>query len=272
MAAYVGCKRTSIQSNVTADFSIFEICHGDWQQIASQWTHSTKGIEDLVMTEFDELPPLRKKTLSGHVQTRRAPTVEQIQRAKAHGYSNLLERAEINDRSSPDYVVSEVLVFMMRETKAHNNRALFDKLFLVLWNRIQRSFPWYIPGRDGTEDSSQLQMEEMVLDNLGALIANDQADYDEDLDYYEVSFDQAIKFDRIDAWRSVMGHTAKRVSMTTDDEEERLTAEVKVALTKLANDAFVENEEKIYLKESLRAIGQLPEKEREVMLYMTCAP
>ena len=33
-------------------------------------------------------------------------------------------------------------------------------------------------------------------------------------------------------------------------------------------ESFNENEEKIYLKESLRAIGQLPEKEREVMLYM----
>ncbi|SCZ51246.1 hypothetical protein SAMN04488118_101446 [Epibacterium ulvae] len=219
------------------------------------------------MNEFDELPPLRKTTISGRVQVRRARTVEQIQRAKKHGYANLLERVEINDRSSPDYVVSEVLVFLMRETKTHNNRALFDKLFFVLWQRIKRSFPWYIPGQDGTDDSSQLQMEDMVLDSLGALIASDQADYDEDLDYYEVSFDQAIKFDRIDAWRSVMGNAAKRVSMTTGDEEERLTAEVKTALTKMASDDFVENEEKIYLKESLRAISQLPEKEREVMLY-----
>lgn len=220
------------------------------------------------MNELKELPPLRKKTVLGHVLARRARTVEQIQRAKKNGYVRLLERAEINNRSSPDYVVSEVLVFMMRETKTHNNRAMFEKLFLVLWQRIQRSFPWYIPGRDGTDDSNQLQMEDMVLDNLGALIASDQADYDEDLDYYEVSFDQAIKFDRIDAWRSVMGHAAKRVSMTTGDEEERLTAEVKSALTKLARDAFVKNEEKNYLKESLRAISQLPEKEREVMLYM----
>ncbi len=219
------------------------------------------------MNEFDKLPPLRKVVGTGEVQVRRKRTVEQIQRAKKNGYANLLKRAEINNRSSPDYVVSEALIFMMRETKTHNNRALFDKLFLVLWQRIQRSFPWYIPGRDGTDDSNQLQMEDMVLDNLGALIASDQADYDEDLDYYEVSFDQALKFDRIDAWRSVMGHAAKRVSMTTGDDEERLTSEVKSALTKIAKDAFVENEEKIYLNESFRAISQLPEKEREVMLY-----
>lgn len=144
------------------------------------------------MSDFDELPPLRKQVGASGVQVRRKRTLEQIQRAKTQGYEHLLERAEIKDRSSTDYVVSEVLIFMMRETKSHNNRVLFDKLFLVLWQRVQRSFPWFKPGRDGTTDVDQLQMEEMVMDNLGRLISQDQADYDEDLDYYEVSFDQAL--------------------------------------------------------------------------------
>lgn len=220
------------------------------------------------MDKFDILPPLRKTAGISGIQVRRKHTVEQIQRSRKLGYADLLERAEIKNRSSPDYIVSEVLIFMMRETKTHNSRALFDKLFLVLWQRVQRSFPWYALGGNGTSDTNQLQMEERVMDNLADLISRDQADYDEDLDYYEVSFNQALKFDRIDAWRSVMGHTNRRVPMTTGDDEVRTTLEVKSALTKIAVNAFKENEEKIYLKQTLRAINQLPDKEREVMLYI----
>lgn len=220
------------------------------------------------MDKFDKLPPLRKPSGTNGVQVRRKRTVEQIQRARKLGYADLLERAEIKDRSSPDYIASEVLIFMMRETKTHNNRALFDKLFLVLWQRVQRSFPWCIPGRDGTSDTNQLQMEERVMDKLADLILRDQADYDEELDYYEVSFDQALKFDRIDAWRSVMGHANRRVPMTTGDDEERTTSEVKSALTNIAISTFKESEEKNYLKQTFHAISQLPDKEREVMLYI----
>ena len=79
------------------------------------------------MSEFDELPPLRKKTTSGQVQVRRARTAEQIQRARKDGHENLLKRAIIGNRSSPDYVVSEVIVFMMRDTKKVSINAGIDQ-------------------------------------------------------------------------------------------------------------------------------------------------
>jgi hypothetical protein len=218
------------------------------------------------MSEFDELPPLRKKTTSGQVQVRRARTAEQIQRARKDGHENLLKRAIIGNRSSPDYVVSEVIVFMMRDTKKHNNRRLFDKYFWILSQRVQRSFRWYVPGGAGTRDSDQLKMEEMVIDKLNVLISKDMEGYDERLDYYEVSFDQALMYDRKDAWRSVMGKAKRRVSMTNGDEDERLTPEVKLALTDMANDNFAESEKRNYLLRCLAAIKELPDKEREVMM------
>jgi hypothetical protein len=67
---------------------------------------------------------------------------------------------------------------MMRDTKKHNNRRLFDKYFWILSQRIQRSFRWYIPGGAGTSDSDQLKMEEMVIDKLNLLISKDMDGYD----------------------------------------------------------------------------------------------
>lgn len=219
------------------------------------------------MNNFDELPPLRMLTVSGQVQVRRARTVEQIQRARKDGHDDLVKRAMIGDRSSSDYVVSEVLIFMMRDTKKHNNRRMFDKYFWILSQRVQRSFRWQNLGGAPTSDLDQLRMEEMVMDKLNMLISKDMEGYDERLDYYEVSFDQALMCDRQDAWRSVMGKAKRHVSMTNSDDDERLTSEVNVALTDMAKDAFDENEKRNYLLRCLAAIKELPDKEREVMMY-----
>ena len=109
-------------------------------------------------------------------------------------------------------------------------------------------------------------MEEMVIDKLNVLISKDMDGYDERLDYYEVSFDQALMCDRKDAWRSVMGKAKRRVSMTNGDEDECLTPEVKLALTDMANDNFAESKKRNYLLRCLAAIKELPDKEREVMM------
>lgn len=87
-----------------------------------------------------------------------------------------------------------------------------------------------------------------------------------------MSFDLALMCDRKDAWRSVMGKAKRRVLMTNNDEDERLTSEVNLALTGMANGNFAESEKGNYLLRCLAAIKELPDKEREVVMLSLNSP
>ncbi len=135
----------------------------------------------------------------------------------------LLERARICNRKDPGYVPSECLVHFIRASRHENAHAWFDRLYKVLAERVMRAVPI---ASGGTVSATNERIRDAVFDRFVELLAQDRAESDDRLDFFEARFDLAIKRLRLDAQERVWRETNRGDSM---DDEEGGAAETAVA-------------------------------------------
>jgi len=87
------------------------------------------------------IEPLRKRTISGKLYTRRDEIIAFIRLSLDWAFDELLDKAAMRDRRHADYVPSEVLLYHLRQTKTENANGRFVALYNILWDRIEAACP-----------------------------------------------------------------------------------------------------------------------------------
>eukprot|EP00521_Asterionellopsis_glacialis_P005600 CAMPEP_0195270354 /NCGR_PEP_ID=MMETSP0706-20130129/14302_1 /TAXON_ID=33640 /ORGANISM="Asterionellopsis glacialis, Strain CCMP134" /LENGTH=117 /DNA_ID=CAMNT_0040325613 /DNA_START=69 /DNA_END=418 /DNA_ORIENTATION=+ len=87
------------------------------------------------------IEPLRKRTVSGKLYTRRDEISAFIRLSLDWPFDELLDKAAMRDRRHADYVPSEVLLYHLRQTKADNADGRFVALYDILLDRIEAACP-----------------------------------------------------------------------------------------------------------------------------------
>jgi hypothetical protein len=141
--------------------------------------------------------------------------------------TEILGRLAIRDRTSPDYLPSECLVYLIRNTRTDNNAAYFDVLYGELLRRIVRALPKVeeraADGRDGVSVSRE-QIRDEVRGRFENWLVEDRANLSDALDIFECRFDFAVARTRERAWRRLGSETTRRHPKTVEALTDSLEA------------------------------------------------
>ncbi len=216
-----------------------------------------------------DIDPLRKRSGSGEIYTRRPPVTELIKKSLQWPFEDLLDRAAIRHRHHSDYVPSEVLVYHLRQTKSDNSDGRFVTLYNILRDRIETACPR--PNRQVAEkvyeDARTAEIRDATVDHITELMFTDRQGYDEQLDIYEVVFDKAVRSAHITKLRKV-----NRRENANEEVQDAVTGEVRAvveaALDRYKKAGLTAEEDFDYRIHLRRAIDALPADEREVIDLM----
>lgn len=138
--------------------------------------------------------PLRKKQLdSGKVYTRVPQIQQKLEELLALPREQVLLRSTEQDDTSPGYVPTECLVYLVRACREEDANPFFEGLYKALLERIIRTMPSG-ESKDGKRIAlEESRIQEEVLDRFRELLARDRRVYEERLDFYEVRFGMALK-------------------------------------------------------------------------------
>jgi hypothetical protein len=162
-------------------------------------------------------PLTRVKKKTSETYTRPADVEAQIDRVLALGFPEVLRRARVTDRASPDYLYSECLVHFVREARRTGRDRESEALLLLLLERCGANLRRTIR-QDGVPNTQQLRDE--ILQHLAMMFAEDAVEGGTWLDYYECRFNRAFAALRIDIYNREVGQVNRSVPETTESGEE----------------------------------------------------
>jgi len=143
--------------------------------------------------------PLTKRTPDGTLYERPALIESLLLQLFGLPPDELIARASIRDRTAPDYIPSECLVYLIRTT-GQGPSSWFEPLYKLLVERVLRALP-RAGGVDNDIDFVRERVRDLVFDRFVEMLASDRQHRDDKLDFFEVRFDRRVKFMRVDAWR-----------------------------------------------------------------------
>ena len=172
------------------------------------------------------LTKISKKT--GNRYTR-PPSIERtIDGALGQNPETIGRRLLVTDRDSPEYLTSECVVHLFRNSLRRGDNAMPNTLARVLLQRCEAILKQKIP--EGKYPNAEFLREE-VLGRFAVILASEGCGDDPDeLDFYECRFNSAFRSLRIDLIRSE-GTQRKRFisfprpSSDSDEEDEEETEE-----------------------------------------------
>jgi hypothetical protein len=85
--------------------------------------------------------PLTKQRSGGALYTRRADVEEALARLTTRSRAEIVAALKIRDTSSPLYVKSECIVYLIRDTRHDNDESYFNDLYRELMRRISSALP-----------------------------------------------------------------------------------------------------------------------------------
>lgn len=218
------------------------------------------------------LPALRSvNQTDGRPYQRPAAIEVAIREAMSLPRKTLLDRAAIRKTDAPGYILSEVLVHVLRARKDENSDTFFDALYQLLVQRLEARCPAPTSGaqdgRDGTA-STALFIRETVLGKFNEFIAKDRDDYCKRLDYFEIRFDGAIAALRTSAKRSIARREARTESMDVPSFSGEMDQKFEKALAAAYQERSDKSATDFFRFIVAPAIELLPEKERIVINLM----
>jgi len=176
--------------------------------------------------------PLQKRRPTGDLYTR-PPDIERKLRAlEGIPRSEVLSRCKVRDRSAPDYVPSECLLYLVRACRNDNSEAQFERLYKILMERVMAALP-RDQMRVGNKDRTALtknRIKERAFDRFVELLCKDRIEYLDTLDYFEVKFDGAVANLRRDAQDRAWREENRKAPLEYDSETGELSAEVESAV------------------------------------------
>jgi len=210
--------------------------------------------------------PLTKCRSDGALYTRRADVEEGLARLIEQSREEIIAGLKIRDTSSPLYVKSECIVYMIRDTRHDNDESYFNDLYRELMRRISSALP-RVAGEhaDVTENVHATDARDKVRDTFVRKLIEDRAEPGAALDYFEVMFADAIA-----ALRTTSMHTARRQAARTeaieaDEETNEPSLAVERAVGSLNLKEELLSDDPIYRSRVADAIRSLPDKLRRVV-------
>ncbi|TPD99237.1 hypothetical protein FJP65_04220 [Stenotrophomonas maltophilia] len=172
--------------------------------------------------------PLRKRSREGILYTRFPDIQTQLDTLDQLPSQELIERCRVPEKEAGAVPVECVLAFVRREWAAQNH-ALCEPLLAVLLERLRRRLPRALNLDGKTASLSRSDQAEQVHDTFVAMLIGEANDYDERLDYYEISFSQSIAKLSLTAKRRSRRSIGRQEELYDEDEGE-LRAEVELAI------------------------------------------
>lgn len=208
--------------------------------------------------------PLRKLTGKGVPYMRRDAVEAEIAELEELPLDQLVMRCDLWPKTAVGFVTTEALLYFVRTTDASAPQR--ERLFRGLMQRVRRGLPKPDSHDGRTASFSDLAIRDRVQDGFIDQLLADQGEYNEQLDYYEVNFNHALKADCFDAKRQVWTEENRSEELVNDEDE--ISAEVEDAVAHY--DPFDSGE--LYQEDYRRlldgAIDALPPLQRRIVEMM----
>lgn len=204
--------------------------------------------------------PLCKTKLDGTPYHRRGAVEAEIQQLATLSAAELERRSALLPKTVPGFVSPEALVYFVRNLPEGGHR---DKLTTLLLDRVVHRVPRATDTGGRTMSLTRMNIREDVVDHFVDLLLSDRDVYNDRLDYYEVSFNSAIAWDRQDVSTRHWTHENRSDELGSDDTEVSDRVEAAVG----GYDPFdaTELDKKVYRMRLDDAIDSLPEFQRRIV-------
>lgn len=141
---------------------------------------------------------LTKKKPNDEIYVRFEQIESEIDEALAQDQATIIRRSRLTEKSLPEYLTSECLVHLIRDSIRCDESAIYNALLPILLGRceviLRRKIPESVPDFEN--------LRQQVLDAFVLVIARDSSTESKaELDYYEVTFNRAFRTLRIDVLR-----------------------------------------------------------------------
>jgi hypothetical protein len=209
--------------------------------------------------------PLTKIDSNGKTYERPTEIEAAIRSAEQQDAVTASRRAAISDKSSPDFMPSECLVYLIREARRRSNEQTMNVLLSRLLARCETNLRATVP--DGRLPNAA-EVREDILGEFGILFAEDgSAGHLDLLDYFECRFNRAFLTLRIDMVRREIARAKPLVQVPAEDGTQDYSGDDEV-LSRLSEEFRQDPTQlpKIFLKELLDAIKSLPDDERKAVV------
>lgn len=213
------------------------------------------------------LRQLTKRRKSGELYQRRAPVERLLETLLDLDRETLSSRIDILDRSHPDFIPPECLVYMVREATRDNRDTWFNRLCRALIKRCALTVGHKVSGsafRDAETVREEIIGEFCMRLSRGIAAGSDL------LDAYEVAFDQALAGLRIEIVRKERRRENRQPSFNPIPSEESDDPDRWVLSLRAEDGSEVVGlwgaEYEIFRKTVFDAIERLPPLERDAIL------
>lgn len=205
--------------------------------------------------------PLRKLSMEGALYVRRGAVQAELAELEQLSPDELVARCELWPKTISGFVSTEAILYFVRIADA--TYSYQEHLLRVLMRRVRRALP-KPDSRDGkSTDLTRASIRDRVQDSFIDRILADQAEYNEQLDYYEVNFNQALARDRLDASRQIWTEENRLTELENDDDE--IIAEVEQAVGHYDPFNADELDKKDYRQRLDGAIDTLPLLQKRII-------
>lgn len=216
--------------------------------------------------ENRKVRPLTKRRSKGTVYTRRKDVEEALARLIGLSREEVVASLKVRDRSSPLYVKSECIVYLIRNTRDDNDESYFNNLYRELMRRLSFALPRVAGERiDVSENIHAADARDRVRDTFVRKLIEDRAEPGSALDYFEVMFAGAIAALRTTSMHRARRQAARTEAIEADQETNEPSLVVERAVGSLDIKEELLSDDPIYRSRVADAIRSLPDKLRRVV-------
>ncbi len=131
--------------------------------------------------------PLRKRSLEGELYTRRPGIEAKLRALIGLPSGEIMAHCAVEDAADLKYIPSECLMYLVRANRENTPGVYFETIYTALLYRVMEQLP---PADESDLTSSEIRSE--ALGTFAELLAGDRMNYEEGLDYYEISFKESV--------------------------------------------------------------------------------
>ncbi len=209
--------------------------------------------------------PLTKRNSDGNLYVRPERVEAQINKILSQKLATLKHRLTVTDAQLPNYLLSECLVYLIRNACRNNDDAILNAVFPILLTRCEKMLLAKI---QDNELSNAAYVREEVLGQFSELFATDGTEENRDrLDYFECRFNLAFRAFYKDLIRSERTRLKRfrPLPSQADAPESHTHKEIPARLIE-ALQSPEKTDSAALLKEIYEAIDTLPDDEREAVI------
>lgn len=213
-----------------------------------------------------QVKPLTKRKPDGTTYTRRVDVENALGILIERSREEIIAALKVRETSSPLYVKTECIVYLIRDTRHDNDEGYFNDLYRELMRRLSAALPQVTGERiDVSERVHAADARDRVRDIFIRKLIEDRSEPGSALDYFEVMFASAIA-----ALRTTSMHRARRQAGRTEAvEADQETNEPSLAVERAVGSLDLKEEllsdDPIYRLRVADAIRSLPDKFRRVV-------